>query len=40
MDLLGVSKVKIGFLEIKYSYAIALTIGCLLPGSKGLKASG
>jgi hypothetical protein len=35
MDLLGFSKVKIGFLEIKYAYTIALTIGCLLVGSRG-----
>jgi hypothetical protein len=40
VDLLGFSKVKIGFLEIKYAYTIALTIGYLLADSSGLKASG
>jgi hypothetical protein len=33
MNLLGFSNDKITFLEIKYAYTIALTLGCLLAGS-------
>jgi hypothetical protein len=33
MNLLGFSKDKKAFLEIKYAYTIALTLGCLLAGS-------
>jgi hypothetical protein len=38
-DLLGFFRSQNSFLEIKYAYTIALTLGCLLAGSKGLKAS-
>jgi hypothetical protein len=37
--LQGFPKDKNSFLKIKYVYTIALTLGCLLAGSKGLKAS-
>jgi hypothetical protein len=40
MNLLGFFKDKNSFLKIKYAYTIAHTIGCLLAGSKGLKAGG